>query len=184
MAMPNLNAVKPSDNQIHKFTWTSDSGTVLTTSTTVPSQVGLSFVLSSVPGYATHVAMFHQYRISRIEAWIQPQSVNNGAHAGMLYSAIDYDNDAALTPTQIQEYSNVMVAPAATQGHYHSWVPHIATGAYSGTFTSFANEPAPWIDVTSPTVRHYGLLISCGITTDVITIDMIVRYHLEYKNTI
>lgn len=180
--IPNLNAVRPSDNQIHRFTWTSDAGTVLTTSVTVPAQTGISFVLSSVPDSSTFVALFDQYRIARIEAWIQPQSANNGGHSGMLYSAIDYTNDTALTPTQIQEFSNVIVAPAATTGHYHSWVPHVAVGAYTGAFGGFKNEPASWIDCTSNTVRHYGLLISSAVTTDVITIDLIVRYHLEFKN--
>lgn len=184
MNLPNLNAVRPSDNQVHRFTYTSDAGTVLTTSVTVPAQVGINFQLTNIPNSATLIALFDQYRIARIEAWLQPQSANNGGHSGMLFSAIDYDNDTALTPTQLQAYSNTMVAPAATTGHYHSWVPHIASGAYSGTFAGFKNDQAPWIDVSSPTVRHYGLLIASAITTDVITIDLIVRYHLEFRNTL
>jgi hypothetical protein len=181
---PELNFQRPQDNVVHKFSFWQDLGTLFSTSASVPTSSGMNFQLTNCPNASTLVALFDQYRIARLEVWIQPQSTNNGGHAGMLYSAVDYDASASLTVTAISQLSNVVVGPASTIGHYHNFVPHVAVAAYSGAFSSFANETSPWIDTASSTVQHYGVIISAGVTTDVIPIDGQVRYHLEFRNTI
>jgi len=182
--IPHLNSIRAPDNQIYRHVFTTDQGTVLTTSITVPTSAGLNFTLSNCPNASTLVALFDQYRIARIEAWVQPQQSNNGGHSGMLYSAVDYDSSTAISVSGLAQYSNVIIAPIVTTGHYHSFVPHVALAAYNGSFGGFENATAPWLDTNSTTIQHYGLLLACGTTIDVITVDLQLRYHLEFRNTV
>jgi hypothetical protein len=182
--MPNFTNIRNSDNRVYDYVFTSDSGTVLTTSTSTPTNVGINFQLGNIPNASTLQVLFDQYKITCVECWIQPQQNNNGGHTGMLYSAVDYDSSTAISTAAITQYSNVLVSPLTSSAHYHKFVPHVAIAAYNGSFSGFENATAPWIDTSSATVQHYGLLISCPVTTDVIAIDMIVRYHITLRNTL
>lgn len=182
---PSLNVSGIDDNQIYRFAHLSDLSTVFSTSTSTITGTGLNFQISNIPNSSSYLSLFDQYRITKIEVWIQAQNTNNGGHTGMLYSAVDYDASATgLTPTQLSQYANVTIAPLGSIGHFHSFVPHVAVAAYSGTFTSYANETAPWIDSNSPNVQHYGVVLSAPATTDVIAVDARVRYFVEFRNTI
>jgi len=180
---PNVDAIKPQDNIVHKFVQQVDGGTVLTSSTVAAVGAGIVFTLSGVPNSAAFATLFDQYRIVEIEVWLQPQSTPANAGSGFLYSAVDYDNSPTLTVAQISQYSNVLIAPIITVGHYHRFKPHVAQAAYGGgVFTSFANVVSPWLDVSSNTIAHYGLSVVSAITSSVNLIDVQVRYHLEFRN--
>jgi len=181
--MPSLEHVRPQDNRIHSFIQQLDLGTILTTSNVGSVTAAQSFTLSQVPNNTAYVALFDQYRIREIEFWAYPAQSNNGGHTGTLYSAVDYDNAPALTPSTISQYSNVCMSPLTTMGHYHRFRPHVAVAAYSGAFTSFANQAAQWIDCSSATVQHYGIgLVSSTTTDNNIVIAGMVRFHLEFRN--
>jgi len=181
--MPALNAVRPQDNVVHRFTQTADGGTWLTSSASVPVFQGTNFTLSGMPNASTYTALFDQYKIEMIEAWIYAAASNNGGHTGTLYTAVDYDSSAApASIAVIQDYSTVITSPIATTGHYHRFVPHIAVAAYSGTFVSYRNETAPWIDTVSNTVQHYGLIGATTINSDAMVVAAIYRYHLAFRN--
>jgi len=181
--LPALSMDRPQDDRVFKYVHTYDYGTLLTTSTTLVTTAGSAFTLTQVPQSANYINIYDQYRFTRIEVWLQPQAFNNGGHAGMLYSAVDYDSIPTLTVSSIQEYSTVAVAPVASTGHYHSFTPRLAVAASGGgLFTSYANLPPQWIDCASATVEHYGIVLVAGISTDVIPIDMLIRYHVEFRN--
>jgi len=182
---PHLNAVRPSDNVIHRFVQTADAGTVLTSSASVPVFQGVNFTLSGMPNASNYTALFDQYKIECIECWFYPAASNNGGHTGTLYTAVDYDSSSApASITAIQAYSNVVTAPIATTGHYHRFRPHVAVAAYSGAFTSFQNQESPWIDCSSNTVQHYGIVLASTINSDALVIDGIYRYHLAFRNVL
>ena len=180
-AQPHFNLRTP-DNQVYRFTQRIDVGTVLTTSTTLVTTTGQNFLLSGVPNVATYQNLFDQYRIDRVEVWLQPQANNNGGHQGTMYSVVDYDGTPPATLAAVSEYQNVVLGPVATIGHYHSFIPHVSIGANTGSIVASVNADETWISTSQATVIHYGIGVLCTVTVDVISIDMQVRYHLSFRN--
>jgi len=70
----------------------------------------------------------------------------------------------------------------STDSHYRKFIPHVAVASYSGTFTSFTNEVAPWIDIASPSVQHYGLKTACTPTTAVVQYTARARLSVSFRN--
>jgi len=155
-----------------------------TTSTTVPTYWSTYFAISGFSQSSEYLALFDQYRIDMIEVWLEP---NNSASVsdngiGSLSSCIDVDD--ANTPTSVasvQAHQNCLVTSGYT-GHYHKWKPHMAVAVYSGTFTSFSNAPAAWIDSASPGVQHYGLKCSAITTTAVIGYSYTCRLQVSFRS--
>jgi hypothetical protein len=134
----------------------------LATSTTVPVYGNNAFSLSQSPAAAAYTSLFDQYKIEQLEAWVEPLQDTTAVACTTFASCIDLDD--ANTPTsfgQVADHQGALVGTSIT-GRYHRWKPHVAIAAYSGAFTSFSNEPAPWIDVASPAVQHYGLKMASG----------------------
>lgn len=133
------------------------AGTLLQTSTTVPVYSALYFQLSSFGRASNYLTVFDQYHIERLEIWIENVSAQGATSFDLLATAIDLDD--ANTPTSIAEVESKQGALIGNggAGRYFSWAPHMATAAYSGAFTSYANVPAGWIDSASPNVQHFGL---------------------------
>jgi hypothetical protein len=157
----------------------------MTTSTTVPTFSATSFSVNSLDQISQLAAVFDQYMIEELEVWVFPNTLGaaTGAQAGLLYSAIDYDDAATLsTIGQIEDYTNVVVS-TPNQGHYRRFVPHIAVAAYSGSFTSFMNVDTQWIDSAYTNVQHYGLKIAATATPAAQSAYTLqVRYHLAFRN--
>jgi len=172
-----------SDNRIYQITQMIDYGTVLTSSNVGPAFGGQNFQLNSLPQVASWTAIFDQFKIDAIETWLQAAQTNNGGHTGWLYSAVDYDSGAApASIAAIQQYSNVKESSIQT-GHYHKFVPHVAVGAYTGTFTGYANQTSQWIDSNSPTTQHYGQVFAVSQTTDNgLIFNLQARLHLSFRN--
>jgi hypothetical protein len=147
---------------------------------------GLS--LGTIVGdYTYYTSIFDQYRINLIEVILRPKgnvsTVNASASgSGFLYSVIDYDDATAVTPNQAMNYDNV-ITTSLEQTHRRCFVPHIALGAYSGSFTSYANETEQWIDCNSPTVAHYGVKYVCdaGTTGSLQSWDLFCRISVSFR---
>jgi hypothetical protein len=174
------------DNQIYKVSQTVASGGALTTSTTLPTFATLSgFTFNLLDQAASFEAVFDQYRFDEVEVWMYPRlSSNNSAsgNPGLFASVIDYDDSNALTTfAQALDYTNC-VTSSGLMGHYHRFQPHCATAAYSGTFTSYANQEGLWIDMASPAVLFYGVKLASTVTSSVETYDSIYRFHFSLRN--
>jgi len=159
-------------------------GSAFTTSTTVPTYWSNYFAISGYSDSAAYLALFDQYRIDEVEIWIEP---NNSASVsdngiGSISSAVDVDD--ANTPTSVgsvQAHQNCLVTSGYT-GHYHKFKPHMAVAVYSGTFTSFSNAPADWIDSASPGVQHYGIKMAAITTTAVIGYSYTARIKVSWRS--
>lgn len=148
------------------------------------------FTSAVITQFSSFAALFDQYMISMIEAWILPREhspvVGSGStNVGILASVVDYDDANGVgSLAGLQQYENC-VTTTATQGHYRKWVPHIATGAFAGTFTAYNNRAKQWIDCASTAVQHYGLKIfvtGADAGTSVTHYDLIYRVHVQFKN--
>jgi len=153
----------------------------IASSTSVESFAGFQFNVNALPQITTLTSLFDQYRITKVEFWLIPNGVA-AAVTGLIASVIDYDDATSLTTfNQALEYQNVLSTQPDT-GHYRAFVPHVALAAYSGTFTSFANEPSPWIDAASPSVQHYGIKTAFTVTSSIASYSTIYRLHTEWRN--
>jgi len=186
--LPNMKFKFP-DNKPYNFTQQFQSSAFLTGSNVAFVNASFYVALSNVTQVSSFTALFDQYRIPKVEAWLVPRNPTSGTtsatNRGWLYSVIDYDDDTVLTQaTDYEQYQNCVSTPA-TLGHYRTARPHVAAAVYSGAFTSFANETSPWIDLASPSVRHYFLkagISASDATTDEVVIDLQVRFHLQFRN--
>jgi hypothetical protein len=160
----------------------------LTPSSTTPAFASTFFSLSlfNATDLAAALGVFDQYKIDLVETWLVSKDPNGSGQAsvGLLASAVDLD-DAAL-PTSfaaVQSYGSSLTS-SGVAAHYHRWQPHAALAAYSGAFTSYANETSPWIDSGSPNVQHYGL--KCATMPGLggtIPYDLIVRLTVTFRGT-
>lgn len=152
-------------------------------STTVPVTGAFNFYFGQLDQVSQLSAVFDQYRIAMIQIKFLPRAniASAGSNPPLLYTVVDLDDSTSITTTQLQDYPGVRI----TEGykpHTHTFVPSVAVAVYSGTFTSFANESAPWIDVASTTVQHYGVKYGLAVSTTAYAYDVFVRYHFMFKN--
>lgn len=104
---------------------------------------------------------FDQYKIWMVKTEFMPMcnSVVLGTlaqtNAGELVTAVDLDDNTSTVGSVLRSYNNAKVS-SPYKKHVHKYKPRIAIAAYSGTFTSYANQSS-WIDTASDQVQHYGV---------------------------
>jgi len=137
--------------------------------------------------YSAYTGAFDQYRILMAETIFRPRgnvsqiASTNGL--GTLYTAIDYDDAGTVSGLALlANYENCIIT-APYQQNRRCLKPRAALAAYSGTFTSYANVEAPWIDAASPSVIHYGLKygVDAGTTGDLQSWDTTTRVVFQFR---
>jgi len=170
-------------NHVHRFRQEIELGTLLTTSTTLPTFGNYNFVLSSLSGVTAYTSLFDQYRVELLEIWVTASSISGDVGlSSRIATVIDFDDSTNLVAFSDALEYETCVDVNSSDGHYRRFVPHIAVAAYSGVFTSFANETAPWIDVASTGVQHYGLKIAAQPMSVSHAITAKCRVTLGFKN--
>ncbi len=158
--------------------------TAFSSSTTLPTYYGLSFLASSLDNFASLANVFDQYRIDEIEVQIVPSVTEvtiSTSDVGQYYSAVDVDDATAPTSlAQVGGYTSCVVSGGNTT-HFHRWRPQYAVAAYSGVFTSFGAMKG-WIDCSSPNVQHYGLKIACTPTSATQTYTLLISYKISFQS--
>jgi hypothetical protein len=172
-----LNSVWTVIQTLPLFTYTSSSS--------VPTFASYNVILSSFDNSTNFIAVFDQYRISLVEYTILPRFTTDTSSVtdpGRMVSVVDLDDSTNLTTfNQSLDYPGAQVTEG-TKRHRHTFTPCIAVAAYSGTFTSYANESAPWIDCASSSVQHYGIKVAMSATSAAQVYDIVVRARLEFRN--
>jgi len=171
--------------QVYTFQQDAFVPAFLTSSSTLEVDDAISFTLAGINNVTSFTNIFDQYRIAGLEVWLTPRiTVTNTAseNTGTLWSTIDYDDANSTLISYLQEYENALFGPG-TLSHYRKFVPHAAVAAFSGTFTSYANVEAPWIDSVSTAVQHYGFKAGITVTDAAYVFDLTVRYTLQFRNT-
>jgi len=158
-----------------------ESGLAFTTNAIAPSFFGYAPTLSSFAQASEYIGLFDQYKILRLEVWLEPVLDASTAQYPLLSSCIDYDDGN--TPTsmpQVEAKQNSLTANGAA-AQYHCWRPRVATAAYSGVFSSFANVPAPWFDSASPGVVHFGFKAAAGASPVALTYYLTTRALVSFR---
>ena len=151
----------------------------LITSTTIPTYATFIPTLSLMGGTAAYTSLFDQYKIDRVEVWLEP----SGLPTTFAEIASCVDLDDGNTPTSfssVADHPGSLVAGGGT-ARYHAWMPHCALAAYSGAFTSYANVPAPWIDSASPGVQHFGLKVAAANSAAVSSYNLVTRFVVSFR---
>jgi hypothetical protein len=139
---------------------------------------------TDIDQWSSLALVFDQYRISKIEATLRPDfSVGvTTANLGQTTTVIDFDDGTALTGNQALDYTNA-VTSSSESCQYRCFQPSVASAVYSGSaFTAFSNVPGPWIDTTSGNTLHYGLKTMSTVCSSALTLDLISRIHIEFRN--
>jgi hypothetical protein len=158
--------------------------TLLTTGA-VATTSGYAFSVTNIPQATSLSSVFDQYRVIRIEAWIQYAPATTGIIMSNLISptfitAVDYDDSTSpATFAALYDNENALTSQLE-EGHYHDFTPKVASAVYNGAFTGFASVQAPWIDAASLTVEHYGIKIACEAAV-ANPIRMTYRLHTEWR---
>lgn len=170
-------------NKVYHVFQTADLGAISSNVTTVTGAINFGFVQLNQAAALT--AVFDQYRLAMVEVTFLPQiSIVTATIASPLfYTTVDLDDSTPVSITALQDYPGCQETISIKQ-HKHTFTPHIAVAAYSGAFTSFANESAPWIDVASPSVQHYGVKygFAADPTGQSYGYNIRVRYHFMFRN--
>jgi hypothetical protein len=140
--------------------------TTFTSTNAAEGNYAVTFSMSDISDNSSLAAIFDAYRIVSVQYVISPLSqpvtastVLNGAE---LIAAVDYDDDATASFTQLQ---NSQGSALITQGKSLElrFKPRVAMPAYqAGAFNGYTTMPAPWIDFNSPSVPHYALKVAVG----------------------
>lgn len=153
------------------------------TSITVPTYSSSYFALSSFPAYTAYTALFDEYKFVAIELWVEPSLLMSSTVASVeMATCVDIDD--ANTPASFSDVSDRQgaITSLTGTGHYHRWKPSVAVAMYSGAFTSFGNEPAPWIDCASAGVQHYGFkFATAGADGVARTHHLMVRATIRFR---
>jgi len=169
------------DNVPYKVVQTIYNNSLLTTSVAVPTYATAAIAVSSLDQIGSLTALFDQYRVTLIEAWLTPTNPVPPT-SGQVVSVIDYDDNSALGSfASGLDYQNAVTFPPIC-GIYRRFRPHQALAAYAGAFTSYANVENVWYDAGSPGVLNYGLKFAATTFSAAITYDLKLRVHTEWRN--
>jgi hypothetical protein len=174
---------KPSRSQPYRLIQ-NISGPNITSSLTLEVDGAITLSLSSLGNAASLAAVFDRYRITRAKVSFFPFLAESPTLAnGPIYTAIDYDDSSPTAITSLFQYDTLKIAPAGAFFE-RVFVPKFAVAAYSGVFTSFAeNMSGQWIDVASPAVVYYGLKYAIPSGGAAVTLwTTLVTYEIEFMN--
>lgn len=130
-------------------------------------------MLNQLSAVGTLAGLFDRYNLMKVQLRFIPVATvataqdapnpANGQVGGFLHWITDFDDSVIPTPSDSgidalrqrpsYRWCNILDRRRMSR----SFRPRIAVGAYSGTFTSYANRAPGWIDSQSPSVQHYGL---------------------------
>jgi hypothetical protein len=142
------------------------------------------FQIAMLDNYTSFLAIFDQYRIDMIEAWIYTGQSGVTSVSSEIFFCTVVDYDDSIVPSsfgQLEDYQNNLTTQT-TWSHYRKFIPHVAVATYSGSFVSFGNVENQWIDSSSPAVLHYGLKFAYNNSTPITTVAN-YRFHVSYRQT-
>jgi hypothetical protein len=130
------------------------------------------FCLADLPAITDFTALFERYRFDKVLVRLipinnmstTPATGGNGGLGGLLHTAIDFNDFGAVSASESgintlrQRPSYQMQSILTTEPLTWEVTPRVAMPAYaSGAFSSYVNAPAPWLDILSTGVEHYGM---------------------------
>lgn len=168
---------------------------VVTSTSLADGLYSWKFTLQDLNDYTSYQAIYDQYRINWIKAFIYPVSQDktpsNQLDWAPMVSVIDYDD--ANTPTsyyQLLQYGSSMVhTTAPTQKIVvRKFRPCVQAGNYNSSapgLSSSGVNSSPWLDIAVPTIDHYGFKIAVkqSTSTNVSSYYVMFQYCISFNQT-
>lgn len=152
-----------------------------------------TFELQDLTEFASYVALYEEYRITRItysfKALNNTASVPNGAVGfvstlGMIHTIIDTNDSAA--PVSIQQMMNDSTyrGSVSSRNHTRSFTPKWLN-VLGGSVPD--QSKTGWLNTSSTNVSHYGIkwAFEGGVASGPLTsfyVEPIITYHLSFRN--
>jgi len=154
--IPDVPRLRLGRNKIYTFN-ESYIGAQVASSATVETDGFIAVFLTQFGNGTAYTSLFDSYRIVQVSVMFQPCATppSTGSQ-GPFYTAIDYDDSSTTALAALVRYDTVQSDSVGTYFE-RTYTPRIATAAYSGAFTSFAQDSMQWLDAASNTIIHYGL---------------------------
>jgi len=176
---PNATRLSGSDNVIHNVWQTAELGNVTTSSSGGEVGGARAFSISDIQGIASWLAVFDQYKIIEIEAWMTPSGTTQVLVDNFRWlNVVDYDDASVFSFNQLLQYSNVADC-GRNEGCYRRWRPHISVNVQS---SNALNRPSDWIDSANQSIPHYALKWVLSSTGTSVVLGLRVRYHIQFRN--
>lgn len=171
-------------NRLTKASFHCSHGTI-SGGTTTGLGLAYTFQLNQVANYLQIASFFDQYRFVSVELHFMPmhnQIPLAASTQGRLITAIDFDNAAVPgSANDLRNYDNCIITSAG-QNQKRRLVPHSASAAYGGAFTSYQNDVNQWFDTAYPAVQHYAVLAWVEPSTTTSTVfNVEATYFFEFK---
>lgn len=147
----------------HTFVRTFVNNDALTSLATVNYiAAGAENQLSQLPNSSEFTALFDQYKIKKVEWTYMPRfdnvEVNTSIATPMprIYTVIDRDDSSTpLTLNQMLQYADVK-STAFNKPVKVTYTPSLAASVYAGVTSGYSPKSNQWIDISVPSVSHYG----------------------------
>lgn len=156
----------------------------------------LSFA-PAVPNASEFINLFDQYRIRKVHVEIYCSAIDNLItnpavnSLPLIHLANDYNSTGSYALTDIEQYPSMHTYQLGCKPIKWSFSPHTRTDVLTDlvvpSSTSALQSVSPWLDTTSSTVQHLGLMVylnTMGLTpnANVATVTVFVHYDFEFKN--
>jgi len=158
----------------------------LTPSTTVEQSAIWNAALDLYPEAGQYSTIFDQYRIDCIEMWLTPSFTTTFSaypEAGVYCTAMDYDG----APSATFGFSDIASLPGSqiTPIHvaqYRKFKPMVLRQLnLAAETTGYETVDAPWIDILSSDVPHYGVRMACTTCTATLPIMQMTRATITFR---
>lgn len=176
---------------IHQFTRIIGANNIVQAPTDVGR--GISFTLADLPGSTEFTALFDQYRLDWVEYMFVLKSPlgAGGVAAPLIYFVEDHDDDAPPSFNAVLEAQSVQVVNFSADRTMIKFRvrPNIVREVYRGVTPGYERAPpGTWLDCANATVPHYGVKYWVAnynsTSTSSTVIDVILRYHVSFKETV
>jgi len=181
--------------QIHKFRYQLSASAFKTKTNLTGSQIkgaaaayglALAWSLADLPQAANLVALFDQFRFTKVVCRItSSHNTNTTGFGSLLYVAVDYDNSTLVTSvSQIQSYQSCQTLHGSDAGNGDSMVIEILPCIPIPSITGNMVSPMEWEDCAVTTNTHYGIKgwYATAAATDPVW-DVDAQIHVEFRNT-
>jgi len=149
------------------------------------------FDLSRLPGYATWIQLYRNYRIKKVSYKFVPRGIETGTGGFSTQAGLGWLAPFKTNNTQPTNDTNLINLPGCKKWDmrkpaFISITPVVMNPVLESGTTLYAYKPAkaPWLDVSVTTFNHWGIcgkMPMTGADNDM-KCDAIITYHVQFKN--
>jgi hypothetical protein len=183
-------------DQIHTVTQHIDQSALSTPGPYVTSTLGFAgastyITFAMTPQSSTFAGLYDEYRINMVEVAFVPRlnvnaelAASSAPNVGLFATSVDGDDATAPVNFAYLQQREDCAITTGFERQVRTFVPKTAVAMYSGAFTAYGIRSSPWLNTSSGTVQHFGLKYGANATSQVVTLDIVIRLSLSFRNVV